>query len=150
MAKQRLISEQLIHSQEAELKRLKDRLARENRGFPTTITADSNFDTFAYSFDCKVDSCDPVASGYPDADGDGVSDVCDLDDDNDGILDTDEFNCASGFIDLAQSFSDNSSSPGTISNIYPFSGVTVDLSYELFGSFLIISPTRNQKNSSPV
>lgn len=27
---------------------------------------------------------------YPDADGDGVADSCDLDDDNDGILDTDE------------------------------------------------------------
>ncbi|MCB9261801.1 MAG: DUF4347 domain-containing protein [Flavobacteriales bacterium] len=34
--------------------------------------------------------CDPVASGYPDADGDGISNQCDLDDDNDGILDTDE------------------------------------------------------------
>ena len=35
-----------------------------------------------------VDPCDAVASGNPDADGDGVSDICDLDDDNDGILDT--------------------------------------------------------------
>lgn len=32
--------------------------------------------------------CDPVASGNPDTDGDGISNVCDLDDDNDGILDS--------------------------------------------------------------
>ena len=33
------------------------------------------------------DPCNPLTSGNPDTDGDGVSDVCDLDDDNDGILD---------------------------------------------------------------
>jgi hypothetical protein len=49
-------------------------------------------DTFAYSFDCKVDSCDASLSGYLDTDGDNISDVCDLDDDNDGILDTIEQN----------------------------------------------------------
>ncbi|CAN0558363.1 unnamed protein product, partial [Ectocarpus sp. 12 AP-2014] len=37
-----------------------------------------------------INPCDPVASGNLDSDGDGVSDVCDLDDDNDGLLDTDE------------------------------------------------------------
>ncbi|WP_452223842.1 hypothetical protein, partial [Lacinutrix chionoecetis] len=35
-----------------------------------------------------VDPCDAAASGNPDNDGDNVSDECDLDDDNDGILDT--------------------------------------------------------------
>ncbi|NRS93965.1 thrombospondin type 3 repeat-containing protein, partial [Frigoriflavimonas asaccharolytica] len=35
-----------------------------------------------------IDRCDPVASGLLDSDGDGVTNVCDLDDDNDGILDT--------------------------------------------------------------
>ncbi|MEO1011198.1 MAG: T9SS type B sorting domain-containing protein [Bacteroidota bacterium] len=38
----------------------------------------------------NVDPCDPLASGNPDADGDGVADLCDLDDDNDGILDSEE------------------------------------------------------------
>ncbi|WP_281847445.1 VCBS domain-containing protein, partial [Olleya namhaensis] len=39
-----------------------------------------------------IDPCDALASGNPDNDGDGVSDSCDLDDDNDGVLDTEEFN----------------------------------------------------------
>ncbi|MCH3882632.1 MULTISPECIES: hypothetical protein [Tenacibaculum] len=34
--------------------------------------------------------CDASDSGYLDSDGDDVSDICDLDDDNDGILDTAE------------------------------------------------------------
>ena len=42
------------------------------------------------SVNSVVDSCDALASGNLDTDGDGVSDICDLDDDNDGILDTDE------------------------------------------------------------
>lgn len=37
-----------------------------------------------------IDPCDPIASGNADADGDGISDICDLDDDNDGILDSEE------------------------------------------------------------
>ena len=40
----------------------------------------------------SVDPCDPVASGNIDSDGDGISDVCDLDDDNDGIVDHNECN----------------------------------------------------------
>lgn len=36
----------------------------------------------------QADPCDPVASGNVDTDGDNYSDICDLDDDNDGILDT--------------------------------------------------------------
>ena len=36
--------------------------------------------------------CDAAASGNLDTDGDGISDICDLDDDNDGILDSVECN----------------------------------------------------------
>lgn len=35
----------------------------------------------------SVDQCDAIASGNTDTDGDGISDICDVDDDNDGILD---------------------------------------------------------------
>ncbi|GAA4966284.1 LamG domain-containing protein [Algibacter aquimarinus] len=41
--------------------------------------------------------CDAVTSGNPDFDGDGVSDICDLDDDNDGIIDTYECSAAINF-----------------------------------------------------
>ncbi|QVY64040.1 T9SS type A sorting domain-containing protein [Polaribacter sp. Q13] len=37
--------------------------------------------------------CDAASSGNLDTDGDGISDICDLDDDNDGILDVDEDIC---------------------------------------------------------
>ncbi|WP_440879386.1 DUF4347 domain-containing protein [Tenacibaculum sp. C7A-26P2] len=39
------------------------------------------------------DSCSKESPSYVDSDGDGIGDACDLDDDNDGILDTDEL-CA--------------------------------------------------------
>jgi chitodextrinase len=37
-----------------------------------------------------VDECDPLTSGNIDSDGDSVADICDIDDDNDGVLDVDE------------------------------------------------------------
>ncbi|MEM6801985.1 MAG: thrombospondin type 3 repeat-containing protein, partial [Bacteroidota bacterium] len=51
--------------------------------------------------------CDAAASGYLDADSDGVSDFCDLDDDNDGILDEDE--CGIGSLTLGPNIAQNPS-----------------------------------------
>lgn len=58
-----------------------------------------------------IDRCSLLAPGSIDSDGDGVADRCDLDDDNDGILDTDENGCLNvaiatypnGFLELKPS-----------------------------------------------
>lgn len=50
-----------------------------------------------FNFCCPPNPCDASESGNLDTDGDNVSDMCDLDDDNDGILDTLEQPCPSGY-----------------------------------------------------
>ncbi|MBM1107959.1 gliding motility-associated C-terminal domain-containing protein [Aurantibacter crassamenti] len=42
----------------------------------------------------ECDACSPSHPDYVDTDGDLIGDFCDLDDDNDGILDTEENDCA--------------------------------------------------------
>ncbi|MGH1387659.1 lectin-like domain-containing protein [Kordia sp.] len=59
--------------------------------FVATDYTNSALDAAAKGTNCSlVYSCNPTPSGILDSDGDGVSDVCDLDDDNDGILDCEE------------------------------------------------------------
>ncbi len=50
---------------------------------PTASVTDSNDNSTC---------CDPVISGLPDIDSDGIANSCDLDNDNDGILDSNECN----------------------------------------------------------
>ncbi|MBL7560498.1 hypothetical protein JAO71_11880, partial [Olleya sp. YSTF-M6] len=83
-----------------------------------------------------------------DADEDGVADNDDLDDDNDGILDVNEgFECASDFIDLGRTFSNNTSNPFFVTDIYSYNGVTVDASFELQGSATWNSGVSSQNNA---
>ena len=83
-----------------------------------------------------LDPCDALVSGNLDTDGDGVSDYCDQDDDNDGILDINDVNCSSGPLALGQTFSDNTGSnfnPEYIPNVYAYGGASVTFGYELYG-----------------
>ncbi|MDC1505995.1 hypothetical protein N8475_12495, partial [Winogradskyella sp.] len=88
-----------------------------------------------------IDPCDATASGNPDNDGDNVSDSCDEDDDNDGILDILENNCPTGFIDLDQTFS--STANGTENGLYPFESTSVNFNYEVTGSATWVSGVQN-------
>ena len=64
----------------------------------------------------SMDLCDPLDPGFVDTDGDGVGNACDLDDDNDGILDTNECASAAFFWSNAPVISGNTAT-GTINGI---------------------------------
>ncbi|WP_369048666.1 DUF4347 domain-containing protein, partial [Tenacibaculum sp. UWU-22] len=57
--------------------------------FTVSSTADGTNSGFRIWID-PMDPCDPDSPGYLDSDGDGIGNACDSDDDNDGILDSDE------------------------------------------------------------
>ncbi|MDC8005776.1 VCBS domain-containing protein, partial [Aureisphaera galaxeae] len=82
-----------------------------------------------------IDPAGPALASFPtdDTDGDTVINAIDLDDDNDGILDTDEMDCAPAFIALGQTFSSTAVS-GTVANTFAYGGVDITLGYELIGS----------------
>ncbi len=82
-----------------------------------------------------------------DTDNDSIDNINDLDDDNDGILDIDELDCASGFIDLGQTFS-SLDNPGTVNSIYSYGGATTNFGFELFGSATWNSGVNNQTNGA--
>ncbi|WP_299611098.1 SdrD B-like domain-containing protein, partial [uncultured Aquimarina sp.] len=75
------------------------------------------------------DNCPVVSNGdQTDTDSDNVGNSCDNDDDNDGILDTDEgLNCAASDINVGTAPTGNQNGVGSISDIYDFDGVDVDV-----------------------
>lgn len=51
-----------------------------------------------------IDPCDALASGNTDTDNDGIANLCDIDDDGDGILDSEEVVCSSPSSNSISSF----------------------------------------------
>ncbi|MEO0341278.1 MAG: DUF4347 domain-containing protein, partial [Bacteroidota bacterium] len=96
----------------------------DGNGVPTVATASGqgvgdSQDPSTQDADC-VDPCDPIASGNLDTDGDGITDFCDLDDDNDGILDEDECPLAvSSGLSGAQTYTFDISSTNPNGNTIP-------------------------------
>ncbi|MDY2587815.1 beta strand repeat-containing protein, partial [Winogradskyella aquimaris] len=107
-----------------------------NVEYQICLTADNTICDTAIATIVIVDDCDALASGNTDTDGDGVSDVCDFDDDNDGILDTNDIDCAPGPLALGQTFADNTGSNFNaefIPNVYEYGGASVTFGYEPYG-----------------
>ncbi|MEM6801060.1 MAG: PA14 domain-containing protein [Bacteroidota bacterium] len=71
----------------------------------------------------ECDICNSSSSLFSDNDGDGIGDLCDLDDDNDGILDTDEGSTCPGNLNFE--FYDAAPSGNTVENI-PTTGATAE------------------------
>ncbi|MCH3882631.1 MULTISPECIES: DUF11 domain-containing protein [Tenacibaculum] len=91
-----------------------------------------------------VPNVSDICNGFDDTvdtDNDTVPDGCDLDDDNDGVLDINEgIICSPSFVALGQTFTNTSTGTngGTaianLTGLYPFNGVDVDASFELIGT----------------
>lgn len=83
----------------------------------------------------------PITSQNPDSDGDGIANSCDLDDDNDGILDTDEGRCTS--LSKTGTWTSSSATQATATagsvgityNTIPLVGVNTNNSFTPTGNF---------------
>ncbi|WP_159439339.1 lectin-like domain-containing protein, partial [Tenacibaculum agarivorans] len=91
------------------------------------------------------DPCNPANPDFTDADSDGIADLCDEDDDNDGILDTDE--CVINFITI-RPFDDLGIPDTSLNNTI----TDVDVSTRLglpAGSVLISATGLNRPDANP-
>ncbi|MEM6963694.1 MAG: hypothetical protein AAF573_02940, partial [Bacteroidota bacterium] len=77
--------------------------------FTTNNVFNADIDAVLYS--C-IDECDAAASGNVDTDGDNVSNICDLDDDNDGITDNDESGFSNYVTLIRWTHNENDPDPG--------------------------------------
>jgi hypothetical protein len=118
------------------------------------INDESTPGLFALEFTLDVcaiaDPCDASASNNLDTDGDNVSDICDLDDDNDGILDAEETGTALSVSGNTADYTTSDSQSGTLNiggqnvnisiespEIIEDTGAVIDLSSGVNGSFTV-------------
>ena len=97
-------------------------LAQNNHIYKVTISHPNKGgcdEEVLFTLNVTADPCDAAASGNTDTDGDGISDICDVDDDNDGILDVDEQASCGIFGDPSME-ADDDSLPGHGSNYDSF------------------------------
>ena len=114
---------------------------------PVNSTDPNNANNSATDIDSFNNPCAITASN-PDSDGDGIANSCDLDDDNDGILDTNECSSPDVFANYSTStITGASTSNATVSNI-KFGGVTGTLSRVNVGVSAITPIYINSRNLS--
>ncbi|WP_411893779.1 beta strand repeat-containing protein, partial [Winogradskyella sp. A2] len=110
-----------------------------NVEYQICLTADNSICDTAIATIVVIDDCDPIASGNTDTDGDGVSDICDLDDDNDGILDINDGCSPSNDIDITGNLGIGSFLSDAEDGTYPLPGGTYDLDITELGGMSIIT-----------
>ena len=96
----------------------------------TSVDSDStNYTYFPYAYTSLLNNC-------ADSDNDNVGDLIDLDDDNDGILDTDEISCGNVTVTLSNVFQQNGGGTGIHTNVARFQmgEDTIQLDFELLSN----------------